>query len=154
MCELIWMFAQLVAPLSSVMVFTVRGRVLHFLGLDLRISGKICSPSYSNAGSTNTGPRPGAVPWSNCYRAVRNQGQIGPEVTETTDIWNTLQIPLTTIILTGRSILLRQSKPRSLTESVPWRLTSCNKFACAKYSLLYWGSVRTIVPSWNRSAAR
>jgi len=40
--------------------------------------------------------------------------------------------------------LLRQSNPRSLPESVPWWTTSCNKFACAKYSLFYWGSVRKI----------
>jgi len=45
---------------------------------------------------------------------------------------------LTAIIPTGRSILLRQSKPRSLTESVPWWLTSYNKFSCAKHSLFYW----------------
>jgi len=30
-------------------------------------------------GSANTGPRPGASLWRNCYRALRNQGQIGPK---------------------------------------------------------------------------
>jgi len=75
------------------------------------------------------------------------------KVSRTTDIRNTLRLPLTTTIITmGRSILLRQSKSRSLTESVPWWLTSCNKFACAKHSLFYWGPVRKITPGWNRSA--
>jgi len=65
---------------------------------------------------------------------------------------NTLWVPLTTIILTGRSILLRQSKPRSPSESVPCWDTSCNKFACAKHSLFYWGPVRKIMPDWSRCA--
>ena len=70
-------------------------------------------------------------------------------------IRNTLRMPLTTIILAGRSILLRQSKPRSLTESVPWWLnTSCNKYACAMHSWFYWRPARKIIPAWNRSAAR
>ena len=105
-------------------------------------------------GSKNTGPRPGAGPWRNRYWAMRNQGQICPKVTGTADIRNTLRVPLSTIIPTGRSMLLRQSKPRSLTESVPWWPTSCNKFACAKHSLIYWGPVRKILPGWNRSAMR
>jgi len=71
-------------------------------------------------GKHRTAPRAG--PWKNCYRAVRNQGQIGPKVTETTDIRNTLRMPSTTISSTGQSILLWESKPRSLTESVPWWL--------------------------------
>jgi len=37
-------------------------------------------------GSANTGSRPGVSPWRNWYRAVRNQGQIGPKLTGTTDI--------------------------------------------------------------------
>jgi len=60
--------------------------------------------------------------------AVRKQVQIGPKVSGTTDIRNTLRVPLTDIIPTGRSILLRQSKPRSLTK--PMSLTSC----CVKAS--------------------
>jgi len=40
---------------------------------------------------------------------VRNQGQIGPKVTGTTDMRNTLRVPLNT------SILLPPSKPISLT---------------------------------------
>ena len=51
------------------------------------------------------------------------------------DIRNTLRVSLTTIISTGRSILLRKSKPRSFTESVPWWLASCSKFVFAKHSL-------------------
>ena len=69
-------------------------------------------------------------------RSVRNQGQIGPKVTRTTDARNTLQMPLTIIISTGRSILLWQSKPRSLTESVPRWPTCCSKFPCAKHSFI------------------
>ena len=46
-----------------------------------------------------------------------------PKVNEMADIRNTLRVPLTTIIATGRSILLRQSKPRSLTEATPYWLT-------------------------------
>ena len=61
-----------------------------------------------------------------------NEGQIG-QIVWTIDIRNTLWVPLTTTITMGRSILLWQSKPRSLTESVPLWLTSCNKFACAKH---------------------
>jgi len=53
------------------------------------------------------------APRENCYRAVRNQGQAGPKVTGMTDVRNTLRVPLN-VIPTGRSILLRQSKPRSL----------------------------------------
>jgi len=105
-------------------------------------------------GSANTGPRPGAGPWRNCYRTVRNQGQIGLKVSSTTDIRNKLRVPLTAIIPIGWRILLRQSKPRSLTESVPWCLTSCNKFACAKHSLFYWGPVRKMMPGWNPSAVQ
>jgi len=105
-------------------------------------------------GSENTRPLPGAGPWRNCYRAARNQGQIGPNVTGTTDIRNTLRVPLNTIIPTGRSILLRQNKPRSLTESVLWWLTSCKKFACATHSLFYWGPVCKIMPGGNRPAVR
>jgi len=66
----------------------------------------------------------------NSYQAMRNQGQIAPKVTGTTDMRNTLQVPLTNIIHTGQSILLQQIKHTTLTESVPWWLTSCNKFAC------------------------
>ena len=68
-------------------------------------------------------------------RTVRNQGQFGPKVTGTTDMRNTLGVPLTTTSPTGRSILLLRSKPRSLTESVPWLpwWLNCNKFACAKH---------------------
>jgi len=44
---------------------------------------------------------------------MQNQDQIGPKVTGMTDIRNTLQVPMTNIILTGWSILLQQSKPRS-----------------------------------------
>ena len=58
---------------------------------------------------------------------MRNQGQIGPKGTWTTDTSNTLRVPLSTMIPTGRSIFLQQSKPRSFTESVPWWLTSCNE---------------------------
>ena len=46
---------------------------------------KICMKE----GSANTSPRPGARPWRNCYRAVQNQGQIGPKVTGTTDMVHT-----------------------------------------------------------------
>ena len=67
---------------------------------------------------------------------------------------NTLQVPLTTIFPAGRSILLRQSQPRSPSESMPWWLTSCNKFSCGKHSLFYWGPVRKISPSWNWSPVR
>ena len=49
----------------------------------------------------------------------QHQGKISTKVTGMTGIRNTLWVPLTTIIPTGRCILLRQSKPRSLTESVP-----------------------------------
>ena len=102
--------------------------------------------------SANTGRRADASPWRNSYRAVRNQGQIGPKVTGTTAIRNTLRVPLTTIIAAGRSILLRQSKPRSLNGSAAWWVTSCNKFAWAKHSLFYWGLVRKIMPGCNWSA--
>jgi len=47
---------------------------------------------------------------------VRNQGQIGPKVTGTTDIRITLRAPLNTIIPTGLSILY---KPKSFTETMP-----------------------------------
>ena len=40
------------------------------------------------------GWRPGAGPWRNCYRAMRNQGQIGPNVTGTTEIRYTLRVQL------------------------------------------------------------
>jgi len=80
------------------------------------------------------------------------EGQIVPKMTATTDIRNTMRVPF--IIPTGRSILVLQSKPRSLPESVPWWLTSCNKFACAKHSLFYWGPVCNIMPGWNRSTLR
>ena len=50
--------------------------------------------------------------------------------------------------------LIAESKPRSLTESVPWWLTSCNMLACAKHPLFYWEPVRKIMPCWNRSAVR
>jgi len=96
----------------------------------------------------------GKHPWRNCHRTVRNQGQIGPKVTGTTDIRNTLQVPLTTTIRSGRSSLLPQNKPRFLTESVSWWLTSCGKCTCAKHSLFYWRLVRKIMPGWNRSAVR
>jgi len=102
--------------------------------------------SEINQGSANTGQR------RNCYRAVRSQGQLGPKVTGTTDIRNTLLMPLNTIIPTGQGILLRKNKPRYLIESVSWWPTSCNKLACAKHSLFYWGPVRKILPGWNRSA--
>jgi len=59
----------------------------------------------------NMRPGPGAGRWRSCYRTVRNQGQIGPEVNGTTDIRNTLQVPMTTIIPAGRSILLRKASP-------------------------------------------
>ena len=59
-------------------------------------------------------------------------------------------MPLTILIPTGRSILLRQSKQRPLTESMPCWLTSCNKVACAKNSLFYWFLVDKIMPGWNR----
>jgi len=62
--------------------------------------------------SANTGPRPGACPWRNSYRA-----QIGLKVTGTTDIRNKLLVPLTTTISACRSSLLRQSKSRYLMES-------------------------------------
>ena len=90
-------------------------------------------------GWSNTGSRPGAGLWRKSYRAVRNQGQIGPKLTGTSDIRNALRVPLITINPTGRCILSRQSKPRSLTELVPWWLTSCNKFACAKHFLFIEG---------------
>jgi len=64
-----------------------------------------------------------------------------------TDIRNTLRVPLTTIIPAGRSISLLQTKPRSLTETVPWWLTSRNKFARAKHSFS-WGPVRKIMPGF------
>ena len=50
--------------------------------------------------SAHTGPRPRAGPWRNCYWTARNQDQIGPNVTGTTDIRNTLQVSLNTIIPT------------------------------------------------------
>jgi len=105
-------------------------------------------------GSATTGPRSGAGPWRTCYWGVWNHGQIGPKVTGTTDTMNTLWVPLTTITPTGQSTFLRQNKSRSLTESVPWWLPSCNKFACAKHSLFYSGPVRKPMPGWNRSALR
>jgi len=71
-----------------------------------------------------------------------------------TDIRNKLQLPLTTLLPINQSIFLRQSNPRSLTEPVPWRIGSCIIFACAKYSLFYWGLVCKIMPGWNRSAIR
>jgi len=98
-------------------------------------------------GSANTRQQPSASPWKNCYRAVQNQGQIGPKVTGTTDIRNALRVPLTNIFPTGWDILLQESKPWSLT-------TSCNKFACAKHSLIYWGPVCKIKPGWNRSTVQ
>ena len=49
---------------------------------------------------------------------------------------------------------LRKSKPRSLAQSVPWWLTSCNTFPCVKHSLFYWRSVRKIMPGWKQSAVR
>jgi len=92
--------------------------------------------------------------WRNFYRAVLNQGQISPKVTGTTDMRNTLRVPLTTIIPAGRGVLLRQRKPRSLTESVPWWLTSCNSYhlgysnwlafvlkVCQTISLLYFYTI-------------
>ena len=86
---------------------------------------------------------------------MRNQRPIGPKVTGTTAIRNTVRVPLTTIILAGRSILLRQSKLRSFTESVPrWLNTTCNKVACATHSLIYWGPVNKIMPGWNLSPVR
>jgi len=85
-------------------------------------------------GSANNGQRPAADPWINCQRAGRNQGQIGPKVTGTTDMRKTLRVPLNT------SILLRQSKPISLTESVQWWLTSCNNFAYAKHYFEFWSA--------------
>ena len=59
---------------------------------------------------------------------------------------NTLRVPLTTTIPTGRSMLLQQRNPRSPYESVPCWVTSCKKFACAKHSLFYWEPVRKIMP--------
>ena len=85
---------------------------------------------------------------------MRNQGQTGPKVTRTTDIRNSLRVPSSTIIPTGRSISLRQRKPRSLTDTVRWWLTSCNEFALAKQSLLYCGPGRKILPGWNWFAVR
>ena len=37
---------------------------------------------------------------------------------------------------------------------MPWSLSSCNKFACAKHSLFHWGSVCKILAGWKRSAVR
>jgi len=93
--------------------------------------------------SASTGPR------KNICRAFRNQDKIGPKVTGTTDMTNTLRVPLEAIIHTGRSILLRQSKSRSPEELVRWWLTSCNKFACAKHLLYYWAPVRKKMPLIN-----
>jgi len=49
-----------------------------------------------NQSSLSTGTWPGAGPWINCYRVVRNQRQICPKVSGTTDIRNILRVPLTT----------------------------------------------------------
>jgi len=56
-----------------------------------------CRPSNRIQGSAKTGLRPGGGPGINCYRAIRNQGQIGPNVIGTTDIRNTLRVSLTNI---------------------------------------------------------
>ena len=85
---------------------------------------------------------------------MRNLGKNGPKVTGPTDIRNALRVPLPAIIPTDRRILLRQIKPRSPTESLPWWFASCNKFACAKHSSVYWGPVRKILPDWIPSAVR
>ena len=121
---------------------------LHFF------QGKGLKSSYVNQGSANTGPRPGAGPWINCYRPCGIKAKLVNKLLETTDIRNTLRVPLTTKIRTGRNILLRQRKPRSFTESVPWWLTSCNKFERAKHSFFYWGPVPKIITVWNWSAVR
>jgi len=65
-------------------------------------------------GSANTRPWPSTQ--KNCYWTVRNQSQISPKVTGTTDTRNTLRVPLNTMFLRGQSILLQQSKPISQKE--------------------------------------
>ena len=50
--------------------------------------------------------------------------------------------------------LTAAKKLRPFTESVPWWLASCNKFARAKNSLFYQGSFYKIMPGWNRSAVQ
>jgi len=96
------------------------------------------------------------------YRSVKKllPGRAGPRPNWSKSDWNNWHKEHTAdaigyiIIPTGRNILLRQTKPRSPSELVPCWLASCNKFACAKRSLFYWGPVRKIMPGWNRSAAR
>ena len=48
----------------------------------------------------------------------------------------------------------KQVRIWSLTEPVPRWLASCNKIACTKHSLFYWGPVRKIIPSLNRAAVQ
>jgi len=105
--------------------------------------------------STNIEPWPGADPWQNCYiLGVQNQGQISPKVTEMTDTRNTLRVTMTTLITAGQSILLQHSKPRSLTEKVPWWLISCNKFALHQILTILLRAGLQKMPGWNWSAVQ
>jgi len=61
--------------------------------------------------SANTGTRPGAGPWRNCYQSVRNQSQVGPKVIATTEIGNTLRVPLATIIPKVRGSYCGKANP-------------------------------------------
>jgi len=64
---------------------------------------------------------------------------------KTTDIRNTLGMPLTAIINAGRSILLRKTSLGLSLNQCHVVLQVVNKFACAKHSFL--GPVRKIMPS-------